>query len=57
MGHVESVDEIGNANQIMVGKSQGKDPLKRPKHRLENNIKMALKEESVNWTYLAQVRV
>jgi hypothetical protein len=33
-----------NACGILVGKHLGKQPLGRPKRRLEDNIKMALQE-------------
>jgi len=41
---------------ILVGKSEGKRPLGRPKHRRENYIKMDLKEVgfgSIDWIELA----
>jgi hypothetical protein len=42
-----------------VGRPEGKRPLGRPKHRLEDNIKMDLKEigiDGANWIQLAQDR-
>jgi hypothetical protein len=33
-----------NAYKIFVGKPEGKSPLRRPRQRLEANIKMNLKE-------------
>jgi hypothetical protein len=33
-----------NANKYLDGKSEGKKPLCRPRHRQEFNIKMGLKE-------------
>jgi hypothetical protein len=48
-----------NACRILVGKSEGKRPLRRPKHRWVNNIKMHLKEIRWNhmyWIHLAQDR-
>jgi hypothetical protein len=44
--------EKRNANRVLVGKPQGKRPLGRPRHRLENNIKMDLRV----WTGLSWLR-
>jgi len=44
---------------ILVGKSEGKRPLRRPRRRWENNIRMDLKKivwEGVDWMHLAQNR-
>jgi len=46
-------------NTILVGKSEGKRPLGRRRHRWEDNIKMDLREigwEAVDWMHLAQDR-
>jgi hypothetical protein len=32
-----------NANRSLVGKPEGKRPLERPRHRIENNIRMDLR--------------
>jgi hypothetical protein len=43
----------------MIGKPEGKRPLRRPTHRWEDNIQMALKKtgwECVDWMYLNQDR-
>jgi hypothetical protein len=43
----------------LVGKPEGKRPLRTPKHRWENNIKMYVKEmgfEGMDWIHLAQDR-
>jgi hypothetical protein len=48
-----------NACRILVGKSDGKRPLGRPRHRWVNNIKMDLVEmglDGVDWIDLAQDR-
>jgi len=45
--------------RILVGKPEGKRPCGRPRHRLENNIKMDLKEVGcggIDWIDLAQDR-
>jgi hypothetical protein len=62
-------DEIGGAcstngekrstHRILVGKKEGKRPLGRPRRRLENNIKMDLREigwGGMDWIDLAQDR-
>jgi hypothetical protein len=43
----------------LVGKSEGKSPLKRLRYRWEDNIRMDLREiewEVVDWFHLAQDR-
>jgi hypothetical protein len=45
------------AYRIFVGKTEGKRPLGRPKHRWEDNIKMYLREigwGGMDWIDLAQ---
>jgi hypothetical protein len=45
--------------RVLVGKSEGKRPLGRPRRRWEDNIKMNLQEVecgSVDWIGLAQDR-
>lgn len=44
-GHVVHIWEITNAYKILVGQPEGKTPLRRPKHRWENNVKMGLREK------------
>jgi len=42
--------------RVLVGKSEGKRPLWRPRLRWEDNIKMDLQEEGcedMDWIYLA----
>ena len=46
-------------HRVLVGKSEGKRPLGRPRRRWENNIKMDLQEvgcEGMDWIELAQGR-
>ena len=45
--HVERMREIRGAYRILVGKPEGKKPLKRPRRRWEDNIKIDLKK--VGW--------
>jgi transcription termination factor 2 len=58
-GHVARMGETRNMYRIFVGKSEGKRPLGRPRHRWINNIKMDLSEigfSVVDWIGLAQDR-
>jgi hypothetical protein len=48
-----------NTYNILVGKPEEKGPLRRPRHRRDDNIRMGLREigwEGVDWKYLAQDR-
>jgi hypothetical protein len=48
-----------NACSILVGESEGRRPLGRPRHRWVNNIKMNLREirwGCMDWIDLAQDR-
>jgi len=52
VGHVACTGEMRNVYKILVGKSEGKRPLGRPRHRWEDNIRMDLREirwEGVDW--------
>jgi len=45
--------------RLMVGKPEGKGPLRRPRRRWEGNINMVLQEvgcEGMDWIELAQDR-
>jgi hypothetical protein len=59
-GHVSCMEEMRNAFKILVGKLEGKRPLRRPRHsRLEYNINMNLRKTgfgSVDRIHLAQDR-
>jgi hypothetical protein len=49
--------EIRNTYKLLVGKSEGKRPLGRPRRRWEDDIKMNIREigtEGVDWVHLAQ---
>jgi hypothetical protein len=51
--------ETRNAYRILVGKSEGKRPLGRPRRRRVDNIKMDLREiewDGRDWIELAQDR-
>jgi hypothetical protein len=46
--------------RVLVGRPEGKRPLRRPRRRWENNIQMDLREigiDGANWIQLAQDRV
>jgi hypothetical protein len=46
--------------RVLVGRPEGKRPLRRPRRRWEENIKMDLRETGIyeaNWIQLAQDRV
>jgi hypothetical protein len=50
------VGKMKNAREILVGKPEGKRPLGRLRYRLDDNIKVHLKEigcKDVNWIHLA----
>jgi hypothetical protein len=58
-GHVACTGEMRNAYGILVGKSEGKRPLGRPRHSWVDNVKMDLREigwGGMNWIDLAQDR-
>jgi len=58
-GHVACMGEKRGVYRVLVGKSQGKKPLERPKRRREDNIKMDLQEVGcgvMDWNELAQDR-
>jgi hypothetical protein len=48
----------GGAYRILVGRPEGRQPLGRPRHRWEDNIKMDLQEVEwrMDWIVLAQDR-
>jgi hypothetical protein len=51
-GHVASMGENSNGYRILVGKPEGKIPLGKSRSRLEDNVKMDLREiglGGMNW--------
>jgi hypothetical protein len=51
--------EMRNAQNISVGKREGKIPLERPRRRWKYNIRIKLRErgwEDMDWTHPAQDR-
>jgi hypothetical protein len=58
-GHVARTGAKRNAYRILVGKPEGKRPLRRPRHRWEDNITMDLREigwGGMDWVDLARHR-
>jgi hypothetical protein len=58
-GHVARMGDKGNAYRILMGKPEGKRPLKRPKRRWVGNIKMVRREiccGCMDWIDLAEDR-
>jgi len=58
-GHVAGVGERRGLYRVLIGKSEGKRPLERPRHRWEDNIKMDLQEVrcgGMDWIEMAQDR-
>ena len=56
-GHVARMGEGRCVNMVLVRKPEGRRPLWRPRHRWEDNIRMALQEVGcgcVDWMELAQ---
>jgi hypothetical protein len=43
-GHVARMGEVRGAYNILVGRPEGRRPLRRPRRRWEDNIKMDLRE-------------
>jgi transcription termination factor 2 len=58
-GHVARMEEKRNAYRILVGKQEGKRPLRRFRRRWEDNIRMDLRETGwggMDWIDLPQDR-
>jgi len=55
-GHVARVGKRRGVYRVLVGKSEGKRPIWRPRHRWKDNIKMDLQEVGcgcMDWVDLA----
>jgi hypothetical protein len=60
VGHVARMGVGRGVYRVLVGRSEGKRPLGRPRRMGEDNIKMDLREigiDGANWIRLAQDRV
>jgi len=58
-GHVARMSEARGVYRVLVGKSEGRRPLGRPRRRWEDNIRTALQEVGcgcMDWIGLAQDR-
>ena len=58
-GQVARMREGRGVHRVLVGKPEGKRPLRRPRRRWEDNIKMDVQEVecgSMDWIELAQDR-
>jgi len=52
--------DMWSVYRVLVGRTEGKRPLGRPRRRWEDNIKLDLREigiDGVNWIQLAQDKV
>jgi hypothetical protein len=59
-GHVTFVGEGRMFYRVLVGRPEGKRPLRRPRPKWENNIKKDLRKKGIdgaNWIRLAQDKV
>jgi hypothetical protein len=59
-GHAAHMGKERGVYTVLVGRSEGKKPLGRPRRRWEDNIKMDIREmgiDGANWIWLAQDRV
>jgi hypothetical protein len=59
VGHVAHMGEGRGVYKVLVGEPEGKRPLERPRHKLEDDIKLDLREigiDGANWIQLAQDR-
>jgi hypothetical protein len=57
-GHVAHMEERRSAYRILVGKPEEKTPLGRSARRMDDNIKMGVKEiewDGTDWVHLAQL--
>ena len=57
-GDVACMGERRGVNRVLVGKPEAKIPLRRPRHRWEDNIKMDLQQVGWGaWTELIWLRI
>jgi len=57
--HVARMEERRGINMVLMGKPEGKGPLRRPRNRWEDDIKMDLQEvgcRTMDWIEMAQNR-
>jgi hypothetical protein len=56
-GHVARMGEGRNVYRVLVGKSEGKSSLERPRRRWEDGIKLDLREIGCGWSGLNWLRI
>jgi hypothetical protein len=59
-GHVARMGEGRGVYRVLIGRSESKTPLGRPRRRWEDNIKLDLREigiDGANWIQLSQDRI
>jgi hypothetical protein len=59
-GHVARMGEERSVYRVLVGRPEGKRPLRRPRRRWQDNITLDLREmgiDGANWIHVAQDRV
>jgi len=44
VGQIAGMGEVSNAYKMLIGKTEGKRPLGRPRHRREDNIRTDIGE-------------
>jgi len=55
-GYVSHTGKMRNAYKVLLGKPEGKRPLRRPEHKWEHNIRIDLRKtgwKGVDWIHLA----
>jgi hypothetical protein len=60
VGHVARMGERRGVYRVLVGRPEGRRPLRKPSRRREDNFKMDLREIRIDgaiWIQLTQVRV
>jgi hypothetical protein len=60
VGHVACMGEVRGVYRVLVRRPEGKRPLRRPRHRWEDNIKRDIREIRIdggNWIHLAKDKV
>jgi hypothetical protein len=58
VGHVAQIGEGIDMYRVLVGKTEGKTPLGRHRHRWEDNIRMDFREVKCGaWTGLSWLRI
>ena len=57
VGHVARMEEGRSAFKMLTGKPTGKRPLRRPRRRWEDNIRMDLEEKGISMRVIGLVRL